>query len=68
VVLGASPRAAIHLLSAAKAQARLEGREQATHEDVVRMAPYVLSHRIIVNNVSARDVVARAVASATRDE
>jgi MoxR-like ATPase len=65
VVLGASPRASIHLLNASKAQARLAGREVPTRADVAAMAPYVLPHRIIVDGVSATDVVSAAVAAAT---
>jgi MoxR-like ATPase len=65
VVLGASPRAAIHLLSAAKAHARLSGRDVPTRSDVTAMAPYVLPHRLIVGSgVSQADVVAAAVAAA----
>jgi MoxR-like ATPase len=65
VTLGASPRASIHLLNAAKAQARLSGRAVPTREDVALMAPYVLPHRIIVKDgPSPADVVAAAVASA----
>ena len=64
VTLGASPRAAIHLLNAAKAQARLSGREAPDREDVIAMAPYVLPHRIMVAGVSAKDVVADAIAAA----
>jgi MoxR-like ATPase len=45
--LGASSRAAIHLLSAAKAQARLGGRDHVTIKDVRDVAPYVLRHRLI---------------------
>jgi MoxR-like ATPase len=45
--LGASSRAAIHLLSASKAQARLSGRSEVTVEDVRALAPYVLRHRLI---------------------
>ena len=37
-MLGASSRAAIHLMSATKAHARLEGREAATIDDVRAMA------------------------------
>jgi MoxR-like ATPase len=48
VALGASPRAAVHLLAAAKAAARLEGRAYVTPDDVVRMAPAVLRHRIVL--------------------
>ena len=47
VMLGASSRAAIHLMSATKANARLEGRTTVTIEDVRAMAPYVLTHRLI---------------------
>jgi MoxR-like ATPase len=64
VVLGASPRAAIHLLNATKAHARLAGRQTADRDDVVTMAPFVLCHRIIVNGVSQRDVVGRAITAA----
>jgi MoxR-like ATPase len=64
VILGASPRGAVHLLSAAKAHARLGDRSAPTLDDVAAMAPYVLSHRIIVSGVSPREVVAGAVAAA----
>ena len=47
VMLGASSRAAIHLMSATKANARLEGRDTVTIEDVRTMAYYVLPHRLI---------------------
>jgi MoxR-like ATPase len=47
IELGASSRAAIHLLSASKAQARLGGREHVTLDDVRLIAPYVLGHRLI---------------------
>ena len=46
VALGASPRAAVHLLAAAKAAARLTGRDFVTPDDVVAVAPAVLRHRI----------------------
>jgi MoxR-like ATPase len=48
VQLGASPRAAVHLLAAAKASARLAGRDFATPDDVARMALPVLRHRLIL--------------------
>jgi MoxR-like ATPase len=47
VRLGASSRAAIHLLAAAKARATLQGRRVAQREDVDATAPLVLPHRII---------------------
>lgn len=48
VALGASPRAAVHLLAASKASARLAGREFVTPDDVARMAPAVLGHRLVL--------------------
>ena len=47
VELGASSRAAIHLMSAARGQARLHGREEVTLEDVRSIAPTVLRHRLV---------------------
>jgi MoxR-like ATPase len=47
VMLGASSRATIHLTSASKASARLEGRDTVSLEDVRIIAPYVLRHRLI---------------------
>jgi len=46
VSLGASPRAAVHLLAAAKAAARLTGRDFVVPDDVVAVAPAVLRHRL----------------------
>ena len=48
VQLGASPRAAVHLLGAAKAAARLAGRDYVTPDDVGRMAAAVLAHRLVL--------------------
>jgi MoxR-like ATPase len=48
VTLGASPRAAVHLLAAARASAWLAGRAFATPDDVARMALPVLRHRLIL--------------------
>ena len=46
VSLGASPRAAVHLLAAAKAAACLAGRGFVVPDDVVAVAPAVLRHRL----------------------
>jgi MoxR-like ATPase len=46
VELGASPRAAVHLLAAARAAARLAGRDFVTPDDVVDSARPVLRHRL----------------------
>ena len=48
VALGGSPRAAVHLLGAARAAARLGGRAFVTPDDVARMAVPVLRHRLVL--------------------
>ena len=48
VSLGASPRAAVHLLIAAKAAARLSGRAFITPDDVAGIASAALAHRLIL--------------------
>jgi MoxR-like ATPase len=47
VELGVSSRGIIHLAGAAKANARLNGRDAVTIQDVREIAPYVVRHRII---------------------
>ena len=63
VMLGASSRAAIHLMSATKANARLEGRDTVTIDDVRTMAQYVLPHRLIIEDdeVSPADALQYAL-------
>ena len=63
VLLGASSRAAIHLLAATKAHARLQGRASITYDDVHAIAPYVLRHRLIVSGTTP-DAVLRAALNA----
>ena len=46
--LGASPRASLAILRAAKANAAIKGRDFVTPEDIVEMATPVLRHRIIL--------------------
>jgi MoxR-like ATPase len=48
VELGASPRASVHLLAAAKASARLADRGFVTPDDVAVNAPAVLRHRLVL--------------------
>ena len=50
--LGASPRASLQLLGAARANAALSGRDHVLPEDVQRLAPNVLSHRLILTGES----------------
>jgi MoxR-like ATPase len=67
VELGASPRAGLMLLRAAKARALLEGRDHALPDDVQALAEPVLAHRLMLvpeaAGVSRERVVADAVAS-----
>jgi MoxR-like ATPase len=48
VSLGASPRAGVHLLAAAKAWACLSGRSYVVPDDVVALVPPVLGHRLVL--------------------
>jgi MoxR-like ATPase len=61
VELGVSSRGIIHLASASKANARLAGRDVVTTEDVQEMAPYVLRHRMILDESVTPDDVLRTV-------
>lgn len=62
-LVGASPRAAEHLLYASKALAFLRGRDYVIPDDIKEMAPYVLAHRLIVRadyeieGVKSEDVI-----------
>ncbi|PRX55493.1 AAA family ATPase [Flagellimonas meridianipacifica] len=46
--LGASPRASIALMDASKALAAINGRDFITPDDIKKVAPPILSHRIIL--------------------
>jgi len=48
ITLGASPRAAIHLMQLAKAMAAIDGRDYLLPDDVKRAAPPVLRHRVVL--------------------
>ncbi|HUE27373.1 MAG TPA: MoxR family ATPase [Solirubrobacteraceae bacterium] len=67
VDLGASPRAGLMLLRAAKAQAMMQGRDHALPDDVQALAEPVLAHRLVLapgsSRATARDVVADAISS-----
>ena len=47
LTLGASPRATLHLVRAAKAAAALAGRAFVLPDDIAGLAPIVLTHRLI---------------------
>lgn len=70
VQLGASPRSSIALMQASKAWAYYSGRDYVLPDDVKKMAPSVLSHRIkpkqeaISGNVTAEIIIDQILASA----
>ena len=55
LVLGASPRAAINLLKAARAHALMWGRHYLTHDDIQAVCLSVLSHRLIMKPEAEMD-------------
>lgn len=69
LVLGASPRATLHLAQAARAHAALLGRPFVTPDDVAALAPIVLAHRLVpvarglggAAEDTVRDIVVRIV-------
>jgi MoxR-like ATPase len=65
--LGASPRAGLLLLRAAKAYAMMQGRDHALPDDVQGLAQAVLAHRLMLAPESSRraaaDVVSDAISS-----
>lgn len=69
VELGASPRAAVHLLSASKAAARISDRDFVTPDDINRVIRPVLRHRILLraeaelDRYTADDVIGAALTS-----
>ena len=65
IEFGASPRASINLIMAARAHAFLKGRGFVTPEDIKQIAPDVLRHRIITTyeaeaeNITSDHIVRR---------
>lgn len=70
---GASPRAAIALYSAIKAKAVMDGRVNASMDDVDELAPDICAHRIIASfeaeaeGLDSRELLKRAMAAARRE-
>jgi MoxR-like ATPase len=57
VALGASPRASMYLVRAARARSFLDGRDYATPHDIKRVAMDVLRHRVVVTYEAEADGV-----------
>jgi MoxR-like ATPase len=62
--LGASPRAGVMLLRAAKARALLKGRDHALTDDVQALAQHVLAHRLVLAPEAVEATPAQVVADA----
>ena len=63
LVLGASPRAGLHLLAMARAGAAMAGRDYVSPDDVALAAPGVLTHRLVPAGRQASAAEAAAVAA-----
>ena len=69
VELGASPRASLALLRAARALAAIAGRDFVIPDDVKHLTPYVLAHRLVLTpqarmgDATPDDVLAEVLAS-----
>ena len=62
IQFGASPRATLFLIRAAKGQAFLEGRGYVTPQDVKSVAPDVLRHRLLLTyEAEAEEMTAEVV-------
>ncbi|MNJ91649.1 ATPase family [compost metagenome] len=63
--LGASPRASLAMVNGAKAFAAMQGRDFVTPEDIIKVAPPVLAHRIMLSpdremeGLTPNDIVAQ---------
>jgi MoxR-like ATPase len=55
LTFGASPRATIHMIEAARALAMLRGRDYVLPEDVTDLAPDVMRHRLVLSYEALAD-------------
>jgi MoxR-like ATPase len=67
VDLGASPRAGLMLLRAAKAHAMMAGRDHALPDDVQALAEPVLAHRLVLAPETPRSAAAHVIADAVAE-
>jgi MoxR-like ATPase len=66
VDLGASPRAGLMLLRAAKAHAMIDGRDHALPDDVQALAVPVLAHRLVLAPESPRSAAREVILGAVK--
>ena len=69
IAYGASPRASIYLVAAARAHAFLNGRGYVTPDDIKQLAPDILRHRIITTyEAEAEDVTTDFIVQQVLDQ
>jgi MoxR-like ATPase len=69
ITCGASPRASINLIKAAKGKAFIEGRDYVMPDDIKSLAYDVLRHRIILSyEAEAEDITAEEIVSEILDQ
>lgn len=57
IQLGASPRALLAWIRAARAYAYIEGRDYVTPDDLKFLAPYILAHRLIITQHTTKEKI-----------
>jgi MoxR-like ATPase len=69
IAYGASPRATIYLIQAAKAHAFLSGRGYVTPDDIKEIAMDILRHRVIITyEAEAEEMTSEQVVQHILDE
>lgn len=69
IAFGASPRATIYLIMAARAHAFVKGRGFVTPEDIKQIAPDILRHRIVISyEAEAEEVTSAEVVQRILDQ
>jgi MoxR-like ATPase len=69
IAFGASPRATIYLILAARAHAFIKGRGFVTPEDIKQVAPDVLRHRVVISyEAEAEEITSAAIVQRILDQ
>ncbi len=69
ISFGASPRATIYLIMAARAHAFLKGRGFVTPEDIKQIAPDILRHRVVISyEAEAEEINSAAIVQRILDQ
>lgn len=61
VAIGVSPRGTLNMVNAARAYAYINGRGYVIPEDVVKLAPYVFAHRLVLKRGTRKNELRQAV-------